>query len=418
MSPLATPNLFVQDRMTRNGPVGPAAMQATPPWRSFWMGGFEGADHINSRGVPLDMVAASAHDQHVAMDYAQLRAAGLWTVRESVGWRLCEHGGRFDFSRAVRFAKMARSEDIQVQWTLMHYGTPSDVSLQDDAFCERFARFAREAALVLGEHAQEPPVYTLINEMSFVSWAVTQTRLMHPYGKDAETAPGTTVHDGFHIKCRLVKAALMGMQAILEVDPRARFLHVEPLVHVVPPAGRPDLQDLADDVCAYQWQVWDMLAGRLLPELGGHEAALDLMGVNHYHSGQWEVLTEKRLYWHLGDPRRKPLAHLLKGVWLRYSRPLIVAETSHVGEGRAAWLEDVAGEVAQALADGVVIQGVCLYPIVDRPDWDNPEHWHHSGLWDHAPGAMLPGAWPRRMNLAYGRALHRWQTRLPRHAGG
>lgn len=381
------------------------------------MGGFEGADHLNSHGVPLDMVAASDHEQHVAMDYAQMRAWGLRTARESVGWRVCERDGRFDFSRPLRFARAAQAEGVQVQWTLMHYGTPPDVSLQDDAFCERFAAFAREAALVLGEHTPEAPVYTPINEIGFVSWAATQTRLLHPYGKDAETAPGTTLHDGFHLKCRLVKAALMGMAAILEVDPRARFLHVEPLVHVVPPEGRPDLQGLADEVNAYQWQVWDMLSGRLLPELGGHEDALDMLGINHYHSGQWEVLTEKRLHWHLGDPRRRPFADLLKAAWSRYGRPMIVAETSHVGEGRAAWLDDIAGEVAQALADRVNLQGLCLYPIVDRPDWDDPAHWHHSGLWDHQPRPTLEGTWPRRMDLPYARALARWQARLPGRHG-
>lgn len=413
MSPAAAHHRFVQDLTLHNRAALSPLPQVASPWRSFWMGGFEGADHVNSKGLPLDMVAACDHEQHVETDYAQMHAWGLRTARESVGWRLSECNGRFDFSRPRRFARIARTQGIQIQWTLMHYGTPADVSIQDDAFCERFARFAREAALALGDQAEDPPIYTLINEMSFVSWAVSQTRLLHPYGLDAETAPGATLHDGFHIKCRLVKAALMGMQAILEVDPRARFLHVEPLVHVVPPEGRSDLQGLADEVCAYQWQVWDMLAGRLLPELGGHEGALDLLGVNHYHNGQWEVLTEKRLHWHLGDPRRRSFGDLVKAVWSRYRRPLIVAETSHVGEGRAAWLDDMAGEVAQAMSDGVLLQGLCLYPVVDRPDWDDPQHWHHSGLWDRHVGAMLTGAWPRRLDLAYARALCRWQARVP-----
>jgi hypothetical protein len=25
---------------------------------------------------------------------------------------------------------------------------------------------------------------------------------------------------------------------------------------------------------------------------------------------------------------------------------------------------------------------VCLYPIIDRPDWDDASHWHNSGLFD------------------------------------
>ena len=28
------------------------------------------------------------------------------------------------------------------------------------------------------------------------------------------------------------------------------------------------------------------------------------------------------------------------------------------------------------------MEGVCIYPIIDRPDWEDPNHWHNSGLWD------------------------------------
>lgn len=31
---------------------------------------------------------------------------------------------------------------------------------------------------------------------------------------------------------------------------------------------------------------------------------------------------------------------------------------------------------------GVDLHGICLYPIVDRPDWDDPHLWHKSGLWE------------------------------------
>ncbi|MFT3859572.1 MAG: hypothetical protein QM742_19405 [Aquabacterium sp.] len=406
---LAPPPLLIdKPGLLPTGAV-PADAQRSP-YRSFWMGGFEGADHLNAKATPLDMVDLTGHVQHLETDYARLAAWGLHTVRESIGWRLSEQDGDFDFSRAVRTAEAARRHGIQILWTLMHYGTPPDVSMLDDAFCERFARFAAEAARALAPWSDRPPVYTPINEISFLSWAVTQTRLVHPYGVDAQ-ATGATLVDGFHIKCRLVKAALMGMQAIRQVDPRARFLHVEPLVHVVPPAGQPELASLAEEVRSYQWQTWDLIAGRMEPHLGGWPQALDLIGINHYHNGQWEVMTEKRLHWHLKDPRRRPFAHMLQECWQRYRRPLMIAETSHVGVGRAQWLDDMATQIESAMQQGVPVQGVCLYPIVDRPDWDNADHWHHSGLWDHAPTASQ--AWPRHLNLAYAKALRRWQQRLP-----
>ncbi len=387
------------------------------PLKSFWMAGFEGADHVNSHGMPLDMVALSHHDEHIEGDYRALSAWGVRTVRESMGWRLCERAGesagRFDFGRVRRFIEAAHQHGMQIQWTLMHYGTPADVSLLDDTLCERFEAFAHAAAEVIAACSKEAPVYTPINEIGFLAWAASQTRLFHPYGKDDETAPGTTLNDGFNIKCRLVKAALAGMKAIRQVDPRARFLHVEPIVHVVPPENRPDLQALADEVASYQWQVWDLFCGTLLPELGGHPEALDLIGVNHYHSGQWEVITEKRLHWHLHDPRRRPLQEMLQGVWSRYGRPLVIAETSHIGVGRSAWLNEVADQVRQARGHGVPVEGVCLYPIVDRPDWDNLEHWHHSGMWDHLPGGDSGRECRRQLDQGYAEALQGWMRRLP-----
>ena len=39
-----------------------------------------------------------------------------------------------------------------------------------------------------------------------------------------------------------------------------------------------------------------------------------------------------------------PLSALLRQVWERYGKPLIVAETGHIGRGRAEWLLDIAGE--------------------------------------------------------------------------
>lgn len=389
-------------------------MEEEWPLKGFWMAGFEGADHINGHGVPLDMVASSHHDELVDDDYAALRERGIRVVRESMGWRLCEPGEHFDFGRVRRFEAAARRHGLQIQWTLMHYGTPTGVNLLDDGICDRFASFARAAAMQVAECSDDAPVYTPINEIGFLAWAATQTRLFHPYGKDDERAAGTTLTDGFHIKCRLVKAALAGIRAIQEVAPRARFLHVEPIVHVVPPPDQPQLQALADEVASYQWQVWDMLAGKLLPELGGHPQALDLIGVNHYHSGQWEVITERRLHWHLGDPRRRPLREMLRSVWQRYARPLVIAETSHIGDGRVAWLDDIAAQARTAIAEGVPLKGICLYPIVDRHDWDDPAHWHHSGLWDHEPHET-PTAGPdrRRLNEAYAQALAAWMQALP-----
>ena len=109
-----------------------------------------------------------------------------------------------------------------------------------------------------------------------------------------------------------------------------------------------------------------------------------------------------------------PYSCLLQEVFERYRRPLYLTETSHVGDGRAAWLHELSDEVHVAAEGGVPILGVCLYPIVDRCGWDDPRHWHNSGLWDLSPDR--DGRLRRIVNREYAAV-----TRVcagPRCAGG
>lgn len=406
-----------------------AALPDAGLFRSFWMGGYEGADHVNAAGVALDMVRATGHLQRLDEDYRRAARLGLRTLRESIGWRLCEDArGRLDLGRVHRIAEAATRAGIQPLWTLMHYGVPEGLTLLDDALPERFARFAAAVARCLVQRVPPPRVYTPVNEISFLAWAASGGGLMAPGVAPARAeTPGDTAFSGYLIKRHLARAALAGMAAIRAEDPAARFLHVEPLVHVAAPPDAPAQAPLAAQIRSYQWQALDLLAGRLEPELGGGEEALDWLGFNHYHSSQWEAGTEQRLAWHLRDPRRVPLHQLLEEAWQRYRRPLLLAETGHVGMGRAAWLHEVAGEALRARARGVPLAGVCLYPLLDRPDWspaqtppevdtaaaprDPLSRWHRCGLW-HLPD---PGERPRAPSPAarhavvpYVRALRAW----------
>jgi hypothetical protein len=334
-------------------------------------------------------------------------------VRESIGWRLCEDApGHWDLSRAVRMAQAAQRQGVQILWTVMHYGVPPDLTLLDDALIDRFAAFAGEVARVLKPLCPGPRIYTPINEISFLSWAASATGDMGPAGLLAQGAPEDSSISGYRLKQRLVRACLAGMAAMRRVDPEARFLHVEPVVHVTASSDDPEQRALARRIASFQWQALDMLAGRIDPGLGGHEQALDWLGLNHYHSSQWEVPSEKRLAWHLRDPRRLPLSALLGDVWRRYRRPLVIAETGHIGVGRAAWLHEMAGEALRARAAGVPLHGVCLYPLLDRPDWNDSTRWHRSGLW-HLPRTE-PGAPPqpqrRSLNRPFARALLAWRN--------
>lgn len=368
---------------------------ATMPYRSFWQGGFEGADHVNGSGTALCLNSLTGHVERAGDDYARAAALGMRTLRESTGWRGLYGPNGPDLSSVRRRANAAQDAGVQLLWTCFHYGTPSGVDLFSDDFPERLAAHCGTLARVLQPYhdAQaEPGVYTPVNEISFLCWAASETGLIHPHRGDRGD-------ESYALKRRLVRAALLAADAIRAEDPTARFLAVEPLVHVA--SADPALADEAASRCAYQFQAFDMLCGRCDPELGGSDDALDLLGVNYYPYNQWDVADGAPLDWPR-HPLRRPLATLLHDLHLRYARPLSISETSHVGTHRAAWIEDIAVEVDSARAMGVDVRGVCLYPLLDRPDWERPQDWHPSGLWH-----VCPTTFDRRVVDDYASALRR-----------
>lgn len=373
--------------------------------KSFWMAGFEGASHINSSGKRLDMVHSTQHDRLIDEDYAMLREVGIQVVRESVRWHLVERYGQFDFSSLQPMLEAANRHGVQVIWTLCHYGWPDDVDLFSPRFVSRFVRFVGEVAQYIADHSNAEPLYSPINEISFICWAVCHSDLMYPYaiqgkGRDDE------------LKRQLVRATVEAIEAVWAVDPRTRIVHVDPIIHIIAPPGRPDLEAAARAQRNSMYEAWDMIRGSVAPELGGDPKYLDLIGVNYYHSNQWEYLSNDRLHWHLHDPRRMPLSLLLKEVHERYGVPLLIGETSHVGSGRGQWIREIADEVAKAIEMGVPVEGICLYPIVDRTDWENDHHWHNSGLWDVVPDDQ--GIMQRVINADYWAALREAQQVLRR----
>lgn len=384
--------------------LAPRAPQA---FDSFWMAGFEGADHVNGHGVALSMNEATQHQDQALDDYRRLEQFGIRSVRESVGWRLSEKNGRFDFSALDARARAAAASGVQVVWTLLHYGWPDGLDILSPAFVKHFARYAGAAARRVARFSQAAPVYVPIHEISYLAWAICETGFLQ--------AGHTALRGrGLEVKRQLVRAALAACDAIWKVDRRARIIHTDPLIHIAPPAAHAGLASQADLAVEAlrqrecQFQAWDMLCGRLEPELGGQPRYLDLVGLNYYPSNQWELGSGRPLDWYGHDPRRATLADLLQEVHDRYGRPLLIAETGHQGVGRAEWIRQIARELRAALARGVPVEGVCLYPVIDRPDWHNSNQWHGSGLWDLQPGA--DGSLERRLNQPFAQELRAAQA--------
>ncbi|MGE5570608.1 MAG: beta-glucosidase [Rhodospirillales bacterium] len=369
-------------------------------FQSFWQAGFESACHINRYGVRLDMIAATQHDRLADADYAMLAEAGFRTARDGCRWHLIDRGGQYDFTPLRPLAEAAERHNVQVIWNLCHYGWPDGLDILKPEFVDRFARYAGSVARFLKDHTSRVPLFCPINEISFFCWAAA--RFFYPFAEGQDDA----------IKHQLVRATIAACESIWGVEPRARFLLADPIINVVAPPGRPDLEEPAARHREAQFEAWDMLAGRKQPSLGGNPKYLDILGANYYYDNQWEI-PDKKLAWDAVplDSRWVPLHRQLQNLYERYGRPVVVAETSHFGRLRGRWIRGVANEVKLALEAGVPVEGICIYPILDRHDWEDPKWWHHSGLWDLRRDRE--GNLRRVLNRGYAAGLRRAREVLP-----
>lgn len=327
---------------------------------SFFLGGFECSTHRRADGRRLDLLAATRHDALAAEDYHAMREHGLRTLRDGLRWHLIETTPRqYDWSSFLPMLRAANANGVQVIWDLCHYGWPDDLDIWSSDFVERFAAYAGAVARLVREEGGPAPLYCPVNEISYWAWAGAEMGKFWPLAKKR----------GDEFKQQLARAAIAAVAAIRAADPRARIAFADPVINVVPqsPASRAS----AEHARLAQFAAWDLLTGRQSPELGGSSDVVDLIGVNYYSDNQW-YLGGKTI--ERGDEAYRPFADLLRETYARYGKPLFVAETGAEGEARSAWLGYVGDQVFRALNDGVPVEGICLYPVLDYPGWINDRH--------------------------------------------
>src|SRR5688572_11977554 len=247
-------------------------------FRSFFMAGFECSTHQLGTGRRLDLVHSTQHDRFCELDYRRMVEQGFKVAREGLRWHLIEkRAGQYDFSTVEPFVKAAQAAGVQVIWDLCHYGWPGDIDIFKPEFVRRFARMSKAFAQWLSNETDELAVLTPINEISFFAWAGGESAYMNPYCKGRS----------FELKVQLARAAIEAMEAVWSVIPDARFTIIDPIVHVIPHPNRPEDNGAAATHRAAQFQGWDLLSGRLWPQIGGDEKYLDVVGINYYPDNQW-----------------------------------------------------------------------------------------------------------------------------------
>ena len=318
----------------------PAADAATP-FRSFFMGGFECATHGRRDRQRIDVTRSTKHDGHAAEDYRLLAECGVQTVRDGLRWHLIEREpGVYDWSSFLPMLRAALGAGTQVIWDLCHWGLPAGVDPFAAEFPARFAAFCGAAAALVRREREAvgmegPALYCAVNEISFWAWVGGDERHFFPYaaGRGAE------------LKRQLVRASVAGIRGGAGGGCRGALCaagaggaHLRHAKHALA------MREAATHTAA-QFEAWDMIAGRVEPELGGSRNCLDIVGVNFYWNNEWVHRAERTPP---GHHMHKPLHRMLQELFTRYGRPILITETGAEGDAAVGWLGYVSAEVREA----------------------------------------------------------------------
>lgn len=342
-----------------------------PLFQSFLFGGFECSSHRLHSGRRLDLLGCTQSPPLIRADFQRLQAQEIHTARSGIRWHQIEtRPYEYCFAGELPQVQAARELKMQIIWDVCHYGWPDDLDIFRPEFVRRFVKFATAFARLLANETDQPLFLSLINEISFFAWGGGDVACLNPFAQNR----------GMELKMQLVRATVEAIAEIWAIQPKARIVHIDPVICILPRNDHPaEVQD-AEAAHLGQWQAWDMIAGRAAPWLGGQEKYLDIIGINYYPNNQWVHHQQAISRQH---PRYRHFWHIIQDVYQRYRRPLFIAETGTEDAARPEWFRYICGEVRTAQHAGVPVQGICWYPILNHPGWDDERHCHN-GLWDYA----------------------------------
>jgi dTDP-4-dehydrorhamnose reductase len=369
----------------------------------------------------MDQLQYSGHYIRAEKDIECFASLGIKAMRYPLIWERHQPAKqqKIDFTWTERQLDALRSRDILPIAGLMHHGNgPSFTNLLSASFPEHFLRYARQVA----EKFPWLLYYTPINE------PLTTARFSGLYGI---WYPHRRADKDFAIiLLNQMKATVLAMRAIREVNPQAKLLQTEDLSKTY---STPKLKYQADFENHRRWLTHDILCGHLKP---GHalwnyfkglklpEKLLnfgaenpcppDIIGADHYLTSE-RFLDENRKQYprhtHGGNRRHRyadveairvrhdhpwGLKLLLKELWNRYHRPVAVTEVHINGssDDQIRWFKEVWDICVELKAVGVDIPAVTAWTLLGSYGWNNlltlPHGHYETGAFDLRSGKPKP----------------------------
>jgi dTDP-4-dehydrorhamnose reductase len=359
----------------------------------------------------LDQLANSGFAERLD-DLDRLAGLGITRMRFPLVWERTERErGGYDWQWAD--ARIARLRELEVKPIagLLHHGSgPRWTSLLDPALPELLADYARAVA----RRYPDIDAWTPVNE------PLTTARFSGLYGV---WYPHKT-DDASFVRCLMnqVRATVLAMRAVREVNPRALLVQTEDLGLAT---SSPALGYQADFENLRRWLSFDLLTGRVGPDhgmwaylrkSGATEAELralqeapcppDIFGINSYLTSERHLDDRVALYppHAVGGNGRDRYADVeavrvggaivgsfdarLRETHERYGGAIAITEV-HLGctrEEQLRWLHQ-AWRAAESLRfEGVDVRAVTCWAAFGSFDWNSlvtrSDGHYEPGLWD------------------------------------
>src|SRR5437868_13616201 len=114
------------------------------PFQSFWMGGFECSDKLNTWGNRIDILKETNHLALIDEDYIRLKDFKISTVREGIRWSQVEIAPyTYNWSEVAELINAGKRHYIQQVWDLCHFGFPDDLTPLHPMFARRFSALCK-----------------------------------------------------------------------------------------------------------------------------------------------------------------------------------------------------------------------------------------------------------------------------------
>jgi dTDP-4-dehydrorhamnose reductase len=346
-------------------------------------------------------------DQIAALKISALRYPVLWERHEQVengiiNWRWTE----------TRLQKIREKQITPIAGLLHHGSGPRFTNLLDPMFPEKFARYARSVATKFPWLS----MYTPVNEPLTTARFSALYGHWYPHRRNAA--------DFIRALINQLKATILAMQVIREINPNAMLIQTEDLTKIHSTTA---LQYQADFENNRRWLTFDLLNGMVTPShplwnylLSLNISAAELeffimnpcppnvLGLNYYVTSE-RYLDENV---HLYDPNLKGgngideyvdteavrvgkasgISALLQSVWSRYHLPMAMTEV-HIGcsvDEQIRWFMEIWNACCDCKQRGVPLQAVTAWSMLGAYDWDSLLTIHRSsyecGVFDAREG--------------------------------